>query len=291
MGQADDVALVSNDPHKLQGLVHLALQYARDCHITLVPEKTKLLCYTPRGQELHTQYWESVSPIAITNLKIPFSREADHVGILRSTSPGSMSALLSRMTAHTRAVYSVLPAGLARGHSGNCAAALRIEKLYGLPVLLSGLAALLLNKGEQDSLIHHHKLQLERLQRLYPCTPEPVVYFLAGTLPTSAVLHLRQLSLLGMIGRLGPHSILHRHGRQVLAAASPESTSPYPCSQSWFVQVRGLTEKYLLPDPLVIMANPPTKEAWKKHTKLRVIEHWTVLLREHASTLPSLSQF
>ena len=292
VGQADDVALVSNDPFRLQGLVHLAMQYAKDYHITMVPEKTKLLCYTPKGQELNTQYWESVSPVHMNGLKIPFSKDAEHVGILRSTTPGCMASLLARMTAHTRAVFSVLPAGLGRGHSGNCAGALRVKKLYGLPVLLSGLAALVLSKTEQESLNHHHKVQLERLQRLYPSTPEPVVFFLAGALPASATLHLRQLSLLCMIGRLGPESILHRHGRQILAAAPPEITShPNLSSHSWFVQVRQLTERYALPDPLMILAYPPSREEWKKTTRLRVTEHWAIHLRAHASSLPSLNLF
>jgi hypothetical protein len=83
VGQADDVALVSNDPHRLQGLVMLAMKYAADYHITMVPEKTKLLCFTPRGQELETKYWEMVRPINIDGMKIPFSNKAEHVGILR----------------------------------------------------------------------------------------------------------------------------------------------------------------------------------------------------------------
>ena len=44
----------------------------------------------------------------------------------------------------------MLPAGLARRHSGNPAAALRVELLYALPVLLSGLAALVLGKPELE---------------------------------------------------------------------------------------------------------------------------------------------
>ena len=55
---------------------------------------------------------------------------------------------LNTKNAHTRAVYAVLPAGLARGHNGNPAAALRVEAMYGLPVLLSGLASLILGKPE-----------------------------------------------------------------------------------------------------------------------------------------------
>ena len=85
----------------------------------------------------------------------------------------------------------------------------------GLPVLLSGLSALVLKNSELESLDHHYKVSLERFQRLYRATPAPVVYFLAGSLPASALLHLRQLSLLSRITRLGQGNILHQHGRQV----------------------------------------------------------------------------
>ena len=176
----------------------------------MVPEKTKLLCYTPRGQGLDTYYWRVVSPISMQGMKIGFSEEAEHVGILRSTQAGNVANLLSRESAHTKAVHAVLPAGLARDHLGNPAAALRVEKLYGVPVLLSGLSALVLSKTEEDSLDQHFKVSLESFQRLYRATPAPVVHFLAGSLPASALLHLRQLSLLGMIARLGQSNILYK---------------------------------------------------------------------------------
>ena len=221
---------------------------------------------------------------------IPFSKEAEHVGILRSTAVGNMASIIAQMSAHTRALFSVLPAGLARAHHGNSAAALRVEKLYCLPVLLSGLAALVLSDAELAALDHHHKVQLERLQRLYPCTPAPVVYFLAGTLPASATLHLRQLSLLGMIARLGPESILHRHACHVLTNRIMFS-STNPSSQSWFLQVRGLCMRYSLPDPLYILANPPSKNEWKSASKSRITTYWAEHLRSHAARLRSLHLF
>ena len=107
------------------------------------------------------------------------------------------------MSAHTKAIMAVLPAGLAKGHRGNPAASLQVECLYGSPVLLSGLSALVLSKAEINILTHHYKVSLERLQRLHKATPDVVVYFLGGSLLLPALLHIRQLTLLGMIGRLG----------------------------------------------------------------------------------------
>ena len=110
-----------------------------------------------------------------------FSCEAEHVGILRSVS-GNLPNILDRMSAHSKALHSVMPVGLAKGHSSNHAACLRVELLYGSPVLLSGLPSLVLSKSEITILQHHYKLNLERIQKLHKATPESVVYFLCGSL-------------------------------------------------------------------------------------------------------------
>ena len=179
---------------------------------------------------------------------------------------------------------AVLPTGPARGHRVNPAAGLRTELLYGSPVLLSGLPACVLSKAEQDILQHHYKVKLESLQKLHRSTPEPVVYFLGGNLPLPALLHVRQLSLLGMIGRLGPNHILHRLGCSVLANAKPSS-------RSWFLQVRSLTLQYSLPDPLSILSSPPTKSSFNRIVKSKITDFWEVKLRHEASKLDSLVHF
>ena len=49
IGQADDVALLSNDQHALQALIDLSTYYCQKFHVTLAPGKTKLQLYdTPK---------------------------------------------------------------------------------------------------------------------------------------------------------------------------------------------------------------------------------------------------
>lgn len=286
VGQADDVALVSGCPHKLRGLLSLALEYAEYHHVTMVPEKTKLLCYTPDGCEQLTHYWEHIYPLSMNGLLIPYSLEAEHVGILRSTAPGEMSSIVDRISAHTRALHAVLPSGLARRHHGNPAASLRVHQLYGIPVLLSGLAALVLGKAELDALDHHHKVTLERLMRFYPATPAPVVYFFAGSPPARAHLHSRQLGLLGMVARLGPNCPLFSYGMHILANPPQPARS---ASKIWFLQVRGLCQQYGLPDPVDVLQSAPTQGKWKSAVKRQITAYWTANLRSAGEELPSLA--
>ena len=132
------------------------------------------------------------------------------------------------------------------------------------------------------SVVNHNTVYLQRLQRLHQATPECVVMFLAGSLPATALLHLRILGLLGMILRLGPDSILHRHGCHVLLNSKKENVS-----KSWFTNARLLSQKYGLPDPLLILQSPPLHNSWKRRTKAKVLDWWQEKYRGKAELLDS----
>ena len=282
IGQADDTALVSNCLTKLCGLLHLAVQYCKNYHVELVPEKTKRLAFHPSGKDHGLYIQELLNPRQLDGHRINFSSSAEHVGILRSIE-GNMPHVLSRLSAHTRAIGAILHTGMAGGHYGNPAASMRLQRLYGCPVLLSGLASLVLNKAEMSVIHHHLKVHLERILKLHKSTPECVVMFLAGSLPASALLHLKMLGLLGMIAHLGRDNILHQHGCQVLLSNSP--------GKSWFSTLRSICKDYGLPDPLLVLQSPPSKDSWKRMTKSKVIDFWEVRYRAQATLLPSLKYF
>ena len=284
IGQADDTALIANNIHDLQNLLLLTQEYCQKYSVTLVPEKTKLLAFTPTGCEILTDYAKIISPISINGAFIPFSDSAEHVGIVRSIH-GNGPNILARLSAHRRAVYSVLPAGLARGHRGNPAASMRVERLYGAPVLLSGLATMVMSKTEVALIAGHFKQHTERLLKLHKASPECVVWFLGGCLPAEALLHLRQISLFGMISRLhGGDNILADHARYSLACSKPSS-------KSWFLELQDIFLQYSLPHPITYLNNPPTKSSFKSKVKAAVVDHWEQKLRAEAAILPSLKYF
>ena len=194
-----------------------------------------------------------------------------------------MPHILQRIASHKKDLRAVCPAGLARGHRGNPAASLRVHQLHAAPVLLSGVATLVLNKAEKNILETHYKCTVQQLQRLHPRTPRAVVYFLAGCLPGEAVLHCRQLGLFSMICNL-PGDPLHSHARFILSSAPPKA-------KSWFQQVRDLCSQYDLPSPLQLLDNPQPKETFKKLIKTKVTEYWQALLRVEVSPLRSLQYF
>ena len=284
IGQADDSVLLANDIHSLQNLLLLTLEYCEKYSVTLVPEKTKLLAFCPSGSELLVDYAKIISPVNINGSYIPFSDSAEHVGIVRSIH-GNRPNILSPLSAHRKAVFSVLPSGLARGHRGNPAAGFRIERLYGIPVLLSGLATMVLSTPEIALICGHLKRHFERLLKLHTATPECVVSFLGGCLPAQALLHLRQATLFGMICRLrNGDNLLANHARNIFASAKSSS-------RSWFLQIQEIFLQYYLPHPITFLNNPPSKATFKKLVKTAVIDHWQQKLRAQAVPLPSLEFF
>ena len=285
IGQADDTVLVSDCIVKLAGLVHLAAEYCAAFHVTLVPEKTKLLAFssTSKSSQQSVKYAKLINPIYISSLKIPFSNSAEHVGVLRSPGEGNMPHILARVAAHRRAIHAVLQCGMARAHRGSPVAGLQLERTYGAPVLLSGCAALVLTTGETSILHQHYTSTVRQLLRVSRHAPECFTMFMAGTLPATAVLHLRMLGLLGMIARLGPSCILGKLGRQALLAAD----NP----KSWFLVVRLLTQQYGLQDPLLVLQAPDTRRRWKATCKARVTRWWQVHYCGQATNLLSLRHF
>ena len=178
VGQADDLLLMTNDIHNLHLLVMMTEEYCKKYRVKLEPKKTRLLGYSTKFSELSFKIAAKSNPISIGGVPVAFADEAEHVGIIRSTE-GNMPNILHRITEHKKSLGSVLSTGMARGHRGSPAAALRVHQLHCTPVLFSGLASLVLSKAEIAIIDHNYQRTLQNLQRLHAKTPRSFVYFLA----------------------------------------------------------------------------------------------------------------
>ena len=282
IGQADDVVLLSHDIRYLANLLELTMDYCKKHHVTLAPEKTKLMAFSGSKLTSVVEYHQLISNLKINNTTIEFVTSTEHVGVIRST-VGNLPHVQNRITSHNKSLYAVLPAGLARNRFANPAASLRVEAVHALPVLLSGVASLVLS-GEDTKILHlHHKNTLQSIQKLHQKTPEPFIMFMAGSPGATAHLHMRILGLFGMITRL-PTNILHNIALQKLLT-EPDSSS------SWFVNVRHLCVQYDLPSPIILLFQPLTKERYKSLTKSKVISFWESKYREESASKPSLLYF
>ena len=219
-GLADDVCLLASSLSRLKILLHLTELYCDKFQVKLVWSKTNLLVFTTKDTQLQAKVEIAVTPISVDGHQIAPSHQATHVGVVRCPD-GNGPNITARMVAHRRAVYSLLHAGLAKKHRANPAASLRIEVVFAMPVLLSGLASLVLSTKEEKQLDQHYKIHIQRLLRLHQATPAPVVFLLAGCLPLPAQLHLRMFTLFGQLCRLrGGDNILAKHASNIFSSAN-----------------------------------------------------------------------
>ena len=282
IGQADDVMLAATSLYHLQLLVKLTEQYCAKFRVKLEPSKTKLLVYCSKNQSFLVDHAMNSQQITINNTPVKLVSEAEHVGVLRS-SVGNLPHILNRVAMHKNALRVLLPAGIARRHRGNPAASLRLSQLYGAPVLLSGLSSLVLSQAEINVIDGHYLSTLQKLLRLHERTPRAMIYFLAGSLPASALLHQRQMSLFSMICHLKDDP-LNKHAQYVFLHLQKSC-------RSWFMQVKDICIQYGLPHPLQLLDSPLSKLKLKCLVKTRIIGYWVELLASEAAQLDSLSHF
>ena len=282
VGQADDTVLLANNIYDIQNLLELTLNFCSKYQVQLCHEKTKLQAFFTKRTATLTDYQKDTSSINIAGEPITFAYNVEHVGVIRSSS-GNLANIQTRIVAHKRALGAVLHTGMAKGHRGNPLASIRVDNIYGVPVLFSGLASLALKKVEIDLIDQHVKRNVDNLLRLPVGTPRPVTAFLSGTLPGKAQLHIKQLALFAMITRL-PGNILHQHAWNSLVASKP-------CAQSWFTAIRDLCLLYGLPHPSHFLEQPSTKASFKSLVHKKIISHWEFELRQEAEVLPSLEYF
>ena len=210
-------------------------------------------------------YTKAVSSIEIDSVPIKFVDNTEHVGVVRSVH-GNLPHIQNRVSSHIKALFSVLPSGLARNQYANPASSLRIQSIFANPVLFSGISALILKKSELEILQSHLKNILQNLQKLHKNTPEAFTMFMGGSLGATAILHQRQLGLFGMICRL-PENILHKIALSKLYSEPDKSSS-------WFVQIRHLCSLYNLPTPLSLLSQPLPKSTFKSLVKKKVLDYW-----------------
>ena len=116
--------------------------------------------------------------------------------------------------------------------------------------------------------------------KLHDRTPDPVIFFLAGSLPSTALLHLRKLSLYNMI--------CHLDGNILQVLAKEALVESKPSARSWFHDIRNLCIQYELPHPLQLLEKPFPKNKFKKLCKNKVMEYWHQKLSCKAARLSSL---
>ena len=68
-------------------------------------------------------------------------------------------------------------------------------------------------------------------------------------------------------------------------------TSPEKYKHSWFIKIRDISLQYALPDPLVILKDPPSASSLKHKAQQKVLDYWQAKFRDDITRLDSLKMF
>ncbi|CAG2225506.1 unnamed protein product [Mytilus edulis] len=135
---ADDVAIVSENPHELQYLVNIAAQYSEDHHYLLQPQKSVVIQVQPSNRKKS----EDPVRIFINNNAMPISDKSPHLGILRSTTTQD-ATVEQNITKSRRAAYSLMSAGMHGENGLDPSIAIQLFKTFVQPILTYGLEVIL----------------------------------------------------------------------------------------------------------------------------------------------------
>ena len=86
------------------------------------------------------------------------------MGVVRAED--NSTHIMDRAAAHRRAVFAILHRGSACGHRASPTASSRVEKVFCLSVLLSGMASIIFTNKEEKLLDQQYKVHLHRLLHL-----------------------------------------------------------------------------------------------------------------------------
>ena len=103
---ADDAVLLSSNLTDLKNLLLLTSDYCKKYGVDLVPDKTLLLAFN-RGDILVSP--DTPSSVYVNGHELPFSTEAQHLGVLRTTdrSSGNIPSIMDRLTAYRKQLFSL----------------------------------------------------------------------------------------------------------------------------------------------------------------------------------------
>ena len=213
------------------------------------------------------------------------SEKAVHLGILHNASTKvNDTRVEERIASATRTIYALVGAGMHSQNGLNPIICRKLWKCYVLPVLLYGMELWALNDKQIHKLETFQLGKLKKIQNLPDRTASVAVLGLIGQLPMEAELDMRALGLFRRVID-DKNSVEYKVAYRQLALKGPESNS-------WFMYVDGMLQKYNLPSADMIFKSSTPIKVWKDMVKTAVGAFWEKKLKNQAnkSTIRFISE-
>ena len=275
---ADDIVLLSLNNNEMQEMLDIVLDYAGDHRFQIHPVKSNAIIKTV-GKRKIDRVAEKQNELKLGDNTLHFKTETPHLGLTRSSSDENIINIEERMALARRTLYSLIKTGVHGTNGLNPRTSCKIYQVYVIPRLLYGLETLNLKKKDMATLSSFHIGTLKRLQSLPIRTANSAVYLLLGTLPISAELHKKQLSLLHQIAMSENVSIREIAWRQYNVGRPA----------SFFIRIVGILDLYKLPPFTEVMNGHFKKIDWKGIVKRSINTYWNTKLQLDCQSKSSLS--
>ena len=155
-------------------------------------DKTKIVV---TGSRHDMNYYQDISPWSLQGKRIKVVTDNEHLGVVVSGVQEEQKNCDVNISNCRKSLFSLLGPAL----SYKCKLSPRVQihlwRVYSLPVLLSGLAALPVRPSDIRPMQIFHNKVLRGFLKQSPCSPVPSLYFLCGELPLEARLHIELLTL------------------------------------------------------------------------------------------------
>ena len=273
VSEADDTYLLSDSKSGLQGALNIINNYGKKYRVIFNAEKTKLVV---TGSKQDMTYYQDVGTWMLDNKKIAVTNENEHLGLIVSGLNEEQKNIDANINACRKSILGMLGPCYAFKTLLSPTVQLHLWRVYNLPVLCSGLAALPIRPSIINQLKVFHNRIMRSFLKLSDSSPVPALHFLLGELPIQGRLHLQLLSLFYNIWS-SPNTTIYKIVLYLLKMAGPKS-------HTWTAHLRHTCLLYRLPDPLALLQCGQVwkKSSWKTLTKTRVTVHYENILREEA---------
>ena len=205
-------------------------------------DKTKIVV---TGSKHDMEYYQNIKPWSLQGDTVRVVTDNEHLGLIVSGMHEEQKNCDTNISNCRKSLFSLLGSVLSYKCKLSPHVQLHLWRVYSLPVLLSGLAALPVRPTNIKSMRIFHQKILRGFLKLSPCSPVPSLYFLCGELPLEGRLHIDLLTLFHNVWS-NPNTKIFDIVHYVMKLSTPKSTC-------WSVHVRLVCQMYGLPDPLALM--------------------------------------
>ena len=269
---ADDLALLEKNTTNLQSLASNVYNHSCKDRFKINAQKSEIVSINMKKEQ------DKEPQIKLGDNNIQNVEQSKHLGIERNRK--NTPDTEARIKTGRQTVYALMGAGMHGCNGISPIISFSMWTTFVTPRILHGIEMLDIRQKDLHSLETFQRKCLKQIQGLPVNTASAAVYFLLGAFPIEGLIDQRFLSTFGNIlqnqtsleFRLAKRQLLHKNQD----------------SNSWFIKIAEILQKYNLENPFDLLENPPKKEHWKRNYKKKMKEYWTKKHQEEIAEKSSL---